>query len=98
MNAHARPETTARLTQPPRIYYIHPLLVGGLDQWRGLFDHARSLGFDTVLTAPLYPRGEGASVFVSRSQDRLDPAYGLGDDLERGMLSLADAARAPASG
>ena len=94
MNAHARPETTARLTQPPRIYYIHPLLVGGLDQWRVLFDHARSLGFDTVLTAPLYPRSEGASVFVSRSQDRLDPAYGLGDDLERGMLSLADAARA----
>ncbi|MFP5078031.1 maltotransferase domain-containing protein [Rhizobium sp. YIM 134829] len=94
MNAHARPETTTSLDQPPRIYYAHPLLLSGLDQWRELFDHVRSLGFDAVMVAPLFPRGEGASVFVSRSQDRLDPVYGLGEDLDQGLRSLVAAARA----
>lgn len=37
---------------PPRIYYVHPFQLKGLEGWRAIFAHAAALGFDTVLTAP----------------------------------------------
>ncbi|MCO5730215.1 maltotransferase domain-containing protein [Rhizobium sp. SSA_523] len=61
--------------------------------WENLFRHAASLGFDTVLTAPLSRRMTGASLFVAQDLDRLDPAYGLGDDLAGGLQQLCDLAR-----
>lgn len=79
--------------RPPQIYYVHPLMLKGLDDWRAIFAHARDLGFDTVLSAPLYERGQNASVFVSRDFDRLDPQLGLGDNVEKGIKALTAAAR-----
>lgn len=78
----------SRLKQPPRIYYVHPLQLRGYDAWGEIFEHAYSLGFDTVLTAPLFERGNHTSVFVSRSFDRIDPALQLGDDVENTFSQL----------
>lgn len=69
--------STAAARNAPRIYYIHPLLLRGEDAWREAFRHARNLGFDTVLTAPLTSRANGASVFVSDDPDKTDQALGL---------------------
>ena len=76
----------------PRIYFVHPLLLRGKEAWGALFQHVRELGFDTVLSAPLSMRAEGASVFVSEDPERLDPIYGLGDRLEDGIKALSDLA------
>ncbi|MEZ2126893.1 MULTISPECIES: maltotransferase domain-containing protein [unclassified Sinorhizobium] len=77
---------------PPQIYYVHPLMLKGLDAWREVFAHAKDLGFDTVLTAPLFERGHNASVFVTRNFDRLDPDLGLGQSLEDGVKALVQEA------
>ncbi|MGN7293457.1 maltotransferase domain-containing protein [Rhizobium sp. SAFR-030] len=79
---------TSSTLAAPRIYYIHPLLLTDPAAWNAVFQHARGLGFDTILSAPLFPRAVNTSVFVASSLDRLDPAYGLGDDLEEGLRRL----------
>ncbi|MCV3766743.1 maltotransferase domain-containing protein [Rhizobium sp. TRM95796] len=77
---------------PPRIYFVHPLALSGLDEWRGVFAHARALGFDTVLTAPIFTRPDGGSVFVSADFGRVDPALRLGDDADAALKHLSEAA------
>ena len=79
----------SRLTQPPRIYYVHPLLLKGYQAWGEVFVHAKALGFDTVLTAPLFQRGSKTSIFVSRTFDQLDADLGLGEDVGAGLSRLS---------
>jgi starch synthase (maltosyl-transferring) len=76
----------------PRIYYVHPLELKGIDAWKALFTHAKSLGFDTVLSAPLGVRAAGASIFITADFDRLDPDLGLGDDVATGLGQLVESA------
>ncbi|MGO7675364.1 hypothetical protein ACC685_36150, partial [Rhizobium ruizarguesonis] len=54
------------LSTPPRIYYVNPLLLQGIDAWREVFDHAADTGFDSVLTAPIFDRGGERSIFASQ--------------------------------
>ncbi len=87
----------SRITTPsraPKLYYVHPLMLGDRNAWDGLFRHATNLGFDTVLTAPLLARLSGGSVFVAHDTERLDPAYGLGENLQTGLRTLSDLASA----
>ncbi|RWX77204.1 DUF3416 domain-containing protein [Neorhizobium lilium] len=94
MNTRPQFSTRNSLTQvPPQIYYVHPLMLKGPEAWREIFAHARDLGFDTVLSAPLFQRGENASVFVTKNSDALDPAHGLGTSLDDGIKALVAAAR-----
>lgn len=81
-------------SRPPRLYYVHPLMFSDAGAWDALFRHASSLGFDTVLTAPLFARAAGGSVFVARDATRIDPAYGLGEELEAGLKRLSELAAA----
>jgi starch synthase (maltosyl-transferring) len=93
MNTRPQFATRNLLSQlPPQIYYVHPLMLRGIEAWRELFAHAGGLGFDTVLTAPLFQRGRNASVFVTGSFDRLDEALGLGPSVEDGIKALVTAA------
>ncbi|MBB3350309.1 starch synthase (maltosyl-transferring) [Rhizobium sp. BK049] len=77
---------------PPRIYYVNPLLLQGIDAWREVFGHAADTGFDYVLTAPLFERGGDCSVFTSRDFDRLDPDLQLGSAVDDGLSRLVEAA------
>ncbi|HEX2526019.1 MAG TPA: maltotransferase domain-containing protein [Geminicoccus sp.] len=77
----------------PRIYYVHPLLVGPLDAWDTIFEHAAGLGFDTVLTAPPFAPGHGESLFLPHDMGRLHPALGH-DDAASGLARLVEMARA----
>ncbi|ANK88847.1 MULTISPECIES: alpha-1,4-glucan--maltose-1-phosphate maltosyltransferase [unclassified Rhizobium] len=77
---------------PPRIYYVNPLLLQGIDAWGEVFGHAADTGFDYVLTAPLFDRGGDCSVFTSRDFDRLDPELQLGSAVDDGISRLAEAA------
>jgi starch synthase (maltosyl-transferring) len=92
---NTRPDFSTRnaLTQvPPQIYYVNPLMLKGPQAWSEVFAHARDLGFDTVLTAPLFLRGQSTSVFVTQDFDQLDPAHGLGTSLDDGLKALVTAA------
>ncbi|MBL0407374.1 DUF3416 domain-containing protein [Microvirga aerilata] len=78
---------------PPRIYYVHPLLIGSPDAWDEIFDHAAGLGFDTILMAPPFDPGHGGSVFLPQDMERLHPALGGGEAVD-GIAHLVDQARA----
>jgi starch synthase (maltosyl-transferring) len=77
----------------PRMYYVHPLLIGSLDSWGEIFDHAAGLGFDTILMAPPFEPGHGGSIFLPRDMERLHPALGREGAVD-GVARLADMARA----
>ncbi|MDO1584402.1 alpha-1,4-glucan--maltose-1-phosphate maltosyltransferase [Rhizobium oryzicola] len=89
-------ETLNTRPQPadaPRIYYVHPLLLRGQESWLAVFDHAARLGFDTILSAPLFVRGKGASIFVSRNRHHVEPGLGLGDTISEAIAPLAEQAQ-----
>ena len=92
MNVHSLAEADTPVITPPRIYYIHPLQLRGMEAWDAAFAHAATLGFDTVLSAPLFEKGDATSLFVTASFEKLNPGLGLGDSVERGVSSLVDAA------
>ncbi|TPP04255.1 maltotransferase domain-containing protein [Rhizobium glycinendophyticum] len=77
----------------PRIYYIHPLQLGGLAAWIDAFDHAAGLGFTDVLSAPLFKRGHGGSVFAAIDFEQPDPALDLGPSIDDAIALLASEAR-----
>lgn len=85
----ARTKSTSQ--KPPRIYYVHPLLVGPLNNWDDIFDHAASLGFDTILMAPPFEPGHGGSILLPRDMTRLHPDLGGGEAAD-GVARLAEKA------
>ncbi len=93
MNVYSRFTDTASTLQPARIYYVHPLMLRGVPAWREVFEHARALGFDTILTAPLFRCAEGASVFVSDDYERADPQLELGDRIDDAIGQLVRLAK-----
>lgn len=95
MNTRPQFNASTSLTDlPPQIYYVHPLALSGRQAWEEVFAHAQDLGFDTILSGPLFERGAGASIFTTRNFDRLDPALGLGDDPIKAIAALVEMARA----
>lgn len=81
--------STAR-GEVPRIYMVHPLLAGPLAEWGTLFDHAASLGFTHVLTAPLFA---GPALHLVSDFGHLQDALGWHRTAEEGLSHLAEAAR-----
>jgi starch synthase (maltosyl-transferring) len=56
-----------------KIYYLHPLMVGPLDQWSTHFERCRAMGFDCVGTAPLFAPGTSGDVFLTGDADVAHP-------------------------
>ncbi|MDP9838525.1 starch synthase (maltosyl-transferring) [Neorhizobium huautlense] len=93
MNVYSRFTEPASTLQPARIYYVHPLMLRGISAWREVFEHARALDFDMILTSPLFRRAEGASVFVSDDYEQADPQLELGDRIEDAVGQLVRLAK-----
>ncbi|WP_137156763.1 putative maltokinase [Rhizobium sp. FKL33] len=90
---HATSTTAFReAAAPPRLYFVHPLALKSEDEWRRAFAHARALGFDKVLTAPIFARPPGGSVFVPTDWDSAEPELGLGADATAALARLSAAA------
>jgi starch synthase (maltosyl-transferring) len=70
----------------PRIYYLHPLLAGALDQWEAHLERAAALGFDTVLTAPLFAADD---LFLPKDFGRLHASLGWPGDAASGLGHIA---------
>jgi starch synthase (maltosyl-transferring) len=87
---------------PMAIYYVHPLLAGPLGGWGPLLDRAAAMGFDHVMSAPVFAAGPDGDLFGHADARRLDPRLGVGDALpairalaaacaDRGLALLLDA-------
>jgi starch synthase (maltosyl-transferring) len=77
----------------PRIYYVHPLLMRGLGEWRATAAHAAALGFDTILCAPPFKRADRASVFVTADYSQPDPSLGLDGSTSEWLSTLTNTAK-----
>jgi starch synthase (maltosyl-transferring) len=84
----AHPDWLEASTFRPRIYYLNPLSFIDLAGWRDAFAHARSLGFDSVLSAPLFKRGARGSLFSCSDLHSVDPAFGLPGSADEVIGSL----------
>jgi starch synthase (maltosyl-transferring) len=58
----------------PRIYYFHPLLAGPRSSWPKQLRRCRDLGFDHVLTAPLFAPGATGDLFLTADHEKGHPA------------------------
>lgn len=77
----------------PRIYYVNPLLLTGRDQWSEAFDHASTLGFDIVLSAPPFLDTRSAGLCSTENYKRSDAEARLEDEVKEGLFALAKDAR-----
>jgi len=58
----------------PKIYYFHPLLAGPRTSWSRHLRRARDMGFDHLLTAPLFAPGRDGDIFLTGDHDKVHPA------------------------
>jgi starch synthase (maltosyl-transferring) len=83
-----------RQAPAPRIYFIHPLLVGPLKAWPVQFERAAALGFDHVLIGSPFAPGEAGHLQLVADHDRIHPALASDSHAQDALSRLADAARA----
>src|SRR5215469_10185856 len=57
----------------PKIYYFHPLLAGPRERWPDHLKRCRELGFDHLLSAPLFAPGEAGDLFLTADHERVHP-------------------------
>lgn len=83
--------------QPMRIYYVHPLIAGSLsggadgpsEGWKSICERAKALGFDTLMSAPLWEPDPGGNPFVTGNPDRAHTALHRDGDLPAVITTLA---------
>jgi starch synthase (maltosyl-transferring) len=84
-----------RLLRPfPKIYYVHPLLIGPSPNWRALFERCRELGFDHVASAPLFAPGPAGDVFLAGDIEASHPVLQASGTADRVIGDLAGACAA----
>jgi starch synthase (maltosyl-transferring) len=77
-----------------RIYYVHPVLAGPLSNhadggWPTLCARAKALGFDTLMTAPLWTPDAAGNPYVPSDPDKLNPALGDEVTLDQALATLS---------
>jgi len=87
------PPTPASPPGLPRLYHLHPLLLGPLPAWDAAFAQAASLGFDTVLLAPPFAPGSSGNLYHLGDPDRPHPILESMADATATLALLAERAR-----
>ncbi len=91
--ARAAP-VTAPAVPAPRIYFLHPLLVGPLPAWDAAFARIAGLGFDAALIAPTFVPGPSGNLFHLADPDAPHPILEAPGDAGAALAALAAKARA----
>lgn len=77
----------------PRLYLLHPLLVGALPNWDAAFAHAAGLGFDSVLLAPVFAPGGNGNLYQIGDPDAPHPVLEAQGDAAAALAALVEKAR-----
>lgn len=102
MDQPAAAEAPAPASQPaaapaspaPRLYYLHPLLVGPLPAWDAAFARAAGLGFNAVLLAPPFAPGPSGNLFHLADPEAPHPILAAPGDATATLAELAAKAKA----
>ncbi len=73
----------------PKIYHLHPLVAGPLQEWPRHLVRCRAMGFDSVGSAPLFAPGAAGDIFLTGDHDSLHPALGFTGAADDGIARLA---------
>ena len=84
----------AALVPAPRLYLLHPLLVGALPAWDAAFARVASLGFDAALLAPVFAPGPSGNIFHLSDPDAPHPILEAPGDAFATLETLAGKAKA----
>jgi starch synthase (maltosyl-transferring) len=76
----------------PRIYHLHPLVAGALQDWPAHFARCREMAFDTVCIAPPFAPGAGGDIFATADHEALHPALHWSGTADQGIAEIADQA------
>ena len=77
MPALRRSDALMRQPRPhfaPKIYYFHPLLAGPIEDWSDHLRRVGAMGFDTVLSAPLFAPDDAGDLFLTADHERPHPS------------------------
>ena len=73
----------------PRIYYFNSLLAGPRPSWSQHLHRCAEMGFDHVLSAPLFAPGARGDVFLTGDHEKLHPAIDASMSAQQGIRALA---------
>jgi len=77
----------------PKIYYFHPLLAGPLSSWPLHLRRIRKMGFDTVLSAPVFAPGENNDLFLTADHEHAHSAIGSTLSTDDAVREFAEACK-----
>src|SRR5579872_3054634 len=77
----------------PRIYYFHPLLAGPRISWPLHLQRCRAMGFEYVLTAPLFAPGAAGDLFLTADHEKPHPAIEQSLNADQLIAELAENCR-----
>ena len=90
------PESAVRVPAP-RLYLLHPLLVGPLPAWDAAFARVAGLGFDAALLAPVFAPGPSGNIFHLGDPEAAHPILEATGDAAATLAELASKAKSAAS-
>ncbi len=64
-----------RLTSPPRIYNLFPLLIGSIDNWARELPRIAAMNFDWIYLNPVATSGFSGSLYATKDPYTLDPRF-----------------------
>jgi starch synthase (maltosyl-transferring) len=77
----------------PKIYYVHPLLAGSLGSWQQHLRRVQEMGFDSILTAPLFAPGASGDLFLAGDHELAHAVMGTSLPADQAVGELAEACR-----
>src|SRR5262249_38025669 len=78
----------------PKIYYFHPLLAGSRSKWPNYLIRCRDLGFDHIISAPLFAPGKAGDLFLTADYERVHPAIATSESADQVAAEFAELCRA----
>ncbi len=75
------------------MYYVHPAMIGPLDSWQHHLARCRKMGFDCVVTAPVFAPGEAGDIFLTGDLERTHPIFGANRGADELVAALAHRCR-----
>jgi starch synthase (maltosyl-transferring) len=78
----------------PKIYYFNPVIAGPVHRWPAHMRRCRDMGFDHVVSAPLFAPGHSGDIFLTSDHERVHPAVEAARSVDQVVEHFAQACRA----
>jgi starch synthase (maltosyl-transferring) len=74
----------------PKLYYFHLLMAGPFRTWADHLARLQDMGFDTVLSAPLFAPGVSGHIFLAADHERTHPVTGAATSVDQAVYDFVE--------